>query len=102
MTLDTNCSYIFEASCDASIKSYFSINYLADNDDWYLDHSLCKKILTKEVNFYNYYTSMEDLRGSEENSLYPPRFVIHVTKKYKCTTDLDTDIIVTLYDHERV
>ena len=98
MTLDTDNSYIFEASCDASSESYFSINYLADNDGWYLDHSLSKKVLTKEVNFYNYYTSVEDLRASEENSLYPPRFVLHVIKKYKCTTDLDTDIMVTLYN----
>ena len=101
MILDTDCSYVFEASCDASSENYFSFNYIANMDGWYLDNSLSKKILTKEVNFYNYYKSVDELRASEENSLYPPRFVFHVTKKYKCTTDLDTDIMVTLYNHEK-
>ena len=102
LMLDTDCSYIFEASCDASSGSYFSLKYSANMDGWYLDHSLTKKILTKEVNFYNYYTSREDLQGNEESLLYPPRFVVHVTKKTKCTTDLDTDIMVTLYNDDKV
>ena len=101
LMLDTDCNYIFEASCDVHSESYFSLNYTlnytVNMDGWYLDHSLTKKILTKEVNFYNYYTSREDLRANEESLLYPPRFVVHVTKKTKCTTDLDTDIMVTLY-----
>ena len=100
LILDEGCSYIFEASCHANSKGYFSFNYIQNLDGWFLSHSLSRKILTKEINFYNCYANAENLHASEENLLYPPRFVIHVVKKFGCSRDLDTDIMVMLYNHE--
>ena len=100
LILDNDCNYIFEASCDASSESYFSFNYIKNLDGWYLNHSLSRKIQTKEINFYNHYTNAEDLHDSEVHSLYPPRFIFHVVKKFGCTSDLDTGIMITLYNED--
>ena len=98
LILNEDGDHTFEASCDPSSKSYFSFNYIQNLDGWVLSHSLSRKILTKEINFYNHYKSEKDLCASEENSLYPPRFVFHVKKISDCTSDLDTDIMITLTD----
>lgn len=43
---------------------------------------------------------MEDLKANEENFLFPPRFVLKVTKESECNADLNTSIIVTLCKNE--
>ena len=100
LILDTSGSYIFEASCNESIGSYFTLQYDNSINDWQMDHSLTRKILTKKVNFYNDYTNKEDLQASEEDSLFPPRFIVNVIKKTGCTNDLNTNIIIALYNNE--
>ena len=100
LILDNDYSYVFKASCDVNSKSYFSFNYVKNLDGWYLNHSLSKKIQTKEIYFYNHYTNAKDLHASEEYSLYPPRFIFHVVKKFGCTSDLDTYIMITLYNED--
>ena len=92
--------YIFETACHRSSGSYFFLEYETFND-WGIDNSLSEKIPTKKVNCHNYnYTSSEDLRRSEEDSLFPPRFIVNAVKSSKCTTDLNTNITVSLYDDE--
>ena len=98
MILDDDCSHIFEASCDANSKGYFRFDYIKNLNGWFLSHSMSEKIQTRKINFYNNCTDEEDLRTCEEHSLYPPRFVFHVKKTPECTSDLDTDIKITLTD----
>ena len=100
MVLDHKCSYIFEAPCDKSSTHFFTLTYHQDIDGWSLRHCRSKKIETKQVNFYNYYKSMEELKTIEDCSLFPQRFVINVTKKSECNTDLNTEIMITLYRNE--
>ena len=96
---EVGCSYIFEASCDTSSGNYFFLEY-GNTDGWHIDHSLSKKIPTKKVNFYNNYKRSEDLQASEEDSSFPPRFIIEVSKISECNTDLNTNITVSLHDNE--
>ena len=100
MVLGFGCGYIFEASCEESSGAYFSLGYDDKIDGWDIDHSLSKKILAKRVNFYNYYTNAAELEASEEGSLFPPRFVVNVVKNSKCTTNLNTNITVSLHNNE--
>ena len=97
MMLDTNSSYSFEAASDKDASSYFALNYVQNSDGWCVDHSRSTEIRTKEVNFYNFYKDVEDLLAHEENALFPPRFILNVVKKSKCTTDLNASIMITLY-----
>ena len=89
---------MFEASSDKTSSSYFTLNYDKDIDGWSIDHSRSTAIKTSEVNFYNFYTNVEDLKASEEASLFPPRFVINVTKNIEYNRDLDINILITLCD----
>ena len=95
--------YSFEAACHKSSTRYFFLEYETING-WDIDNFLSKKIPTKKVNFHNYYNyeNSEDLQRSEEDSLFPPCFIINVVKSSKCTTDLNTDIIVSLYDEGKL
>ena len=95
--------YSFEAACHKSSASYLFLEYETING-WDTDNFLSKKIPTKTVNFHNYYNyeNSEDLWRSEEDLLFPPRFIINVVKSSKCTTDLNTDIIVSLYDEGKL
>ena len=61
----------FEISCDKSSTSYFTLNYNNDFDGWKIEHSKSRDIRAYEINFYNYYASMEALKESGENFLYP-------------------------------
>jgi len=103
MILDDSCNHIFEVSCDKSSKSYFALKYDQHVDGWCVDHSRSTEIETKQVNFLNYYTSKEELEASEENSLFPPRFIVNVAKQLQpeCTTNLDIKLMVTLCNKER-
>ena len=94
MILDASCS--FEASCDKSSTSYFTLNYNNDFDGWKIEHSKSRKIKAYEINFYNYYASMEALKESGGNSLSPPHLIINVVKKPECTKDLNTAINISL------
>ena len=96
MVLDHKCSYNFEISCEESSTSYFTLVYHQDVNGWHLKHSRSTRITTKNINFYNCYESMEDLRANEEISLFPQRFIVNVTKESDCNMDLDTSIVVTL------
>ena len=91
-------SHIFEASCDRSSTSYFTVHF-NQTVGWDLQKSL-SEILTKKVNFYNYYTSVAALKANEESLSFPPRFIIHVVQEAECTKDLNTNITVTLYEEE--
>ena len=97
MILDNKSSHYFEASCDKSSTDYFVLSYDEEVSDWYLSHSRSTEIETKSINFYNYYTDTEELRANEFISLFPPRFIINVTKKPNCNTELRTSIMVTLH-----
>lgn len=96
MKLD--CSHTFEASCsvDKSNASCFMLSYEHSIKGWRVDHSRSTEILTRDMNNYFDYTDVEELLTYEENSLFPPRFIINVAKKRKCNVDLDTYITVTL------
>ena len=51
------------------------------------------------MNFHNYnFKKSEDLRRSEEDAMFPPRFKVEVVKSSKCTTNLNANITVSLYD----
>ena len=97
MILDTDCTSTFEASTDENSRSYFALSYGQTSEDWCVGHLRFQEISTKEVNFYNYYTNMCDLKANEENSQFPPRFIIDVLKNSDCKTDLNTSIAVTLH-----
>ena len=100
MILDKKGSYNFEASCEKSSTDYFTLSYDENISDWCLSHFRSKVIETKSINFYNYYTNTKDLEANENVSLFPPRFVVNVTKKPNINTDLSTNIKVTLYKAE--
>ena len=97
MIMDMKCNYSFEASCDKNSEDHLTLLYVK-NSDWDLSHSRSDKIQTKSINFHNYYTNGKDLEASEDASLFPPRFIVNVTKKANCNTDLSTNIMVTLYN----
>ena len=67
---------------------------------WCLSHSRSTEIKTKCINFYNYYTDTKELRANELISLFPPRFIVNVTKKPICNTHLSTKIMVILHKAE--
>ena len=96
LILDGECS--FEASTHIHSTSYFSLSHMLKKDGWSLDHFPFSEIPTSEVNFYNFYANMGDLMRSEENSQFPPRFIVNVARDYnsKCCMHLDTDIKITL------
>ena len=96
MILDQKCSYIFEISCEESSTDYFTLFYHQNINGWHLEHSRSTQIKTKNINFYNCYVNMEELRANEEISLFPQRFIVNVTKESDCNMDLDTSIEVTL------
>ena len=102
MILDSRQSYIFEAPSDKTSVSYFTLTYTKEIDGWSINNLRSTTIKVKEVNFYNCYTNGEELRASEEASLFPPRFIINVTKKIECNTNLDTNIDITLCDDIQV
>ena len=102
MVLDRKNSYIFEAPCDKSSTTYFALSYHQDINGWDVRHSRSTEIDTKEINFYNYYTDKEELKASEENGLFPHRFIVNVTKKSDCNTDLDTAIMITLHNKKEI
>ena len=100
MILDRKCSHTFEASYDKNSTSCFALTYHEDVNGWHMEHYRSKKINTKEINFYNYYTDMEELKANEDNSLFPQRFVVYVNKS-ESNTGLDTKLMVTLRNGER-
>ena len=95
-----DASFKFEALCDQSNASFFTVDYSENIKNWTMKHTLTKKIYIEKVNFYNHYTDMEDLKANEECQLFPPNFILNVVKDPECTTTLNTDIIVTLYNIE--
>ena len=100
MILDMKCSYNFEASCDKSSTDYFTLSYDENINSWCLSHSRSTEIKTKRINFYNWYTSEENLKANELISLFPPRFVVNVTNESNCNTGLSTKIMVILHKAE--
>ena len=100
MVLDHTCSCNFEAACDKNSTSYFTLTYPEDVNGWDLKCSRFKNIKTKDINFYNNYQDSEHLKTNEDNSLFPERFVVNVTKNPGCNAELNTDIIVTLHENE--
>ena len=100
MVLDHKCSYNFEAACDKNSTSYFNLTYNNDINGWDVKHNRSKTMETKKINFYNYYTDKEHLKRNEDSSLFPERFIVSVTKKPECNTDLSTEIMITLHKNE--
>ena len=88
----------FEASTHIHSTSYFSLSHMLKKDGWSLYHFPFSEILTSAVNFYNFYANMGDLMRSEENSQFPPCFIVNVARDYnsKCCMRLDADIKITL------
>ena len=97
MELDHKCNHIFEAPCGISSTNLLTLTYHQDFDGWDVKHCRSKQIKTKEINFYNYYKTMKELKTIEDNSLFPPRFIVNVKKKSGCNTDLNTEMMITLY-----
>ena len=93
-------SFSFEASCDKSSASFLTVDYSENIKYWTMKHTLTKKIYTEKVNFYNHYTKMEELEAKEECQLFPPRFILNIVKDPECTTFLNADITVTMYNIE--
>ena len=102
MELDHTCSCNFTAACDKNSQNYFTLTYPEDVNGWDLKRSRFKNIETKDINFYNNYTDEEHLKRNEDNSLFPERFIVNVTKNYGCNTDLNIEIKVTLYKKEKM
>ena len=100
MVEEDNCKHIFEAPCDKSSTKFFALVYCHDFDGWDVKHCRSEKIKTKEINFYNYYKTMEELKTIEDNSLFPPHFIITVAKKSECNADLNTEIKIALHENE--
>ena len=85
--LDTACS--FDVSCDATSESQFKVRYNSENiNGWTVKHSLTTVIKTEKIKFFNHYTDMEDLEMNEECNLFPPRFILNITKGPNCNTNL--------------
>ena len=103
-SMELDCSHNFEASCsvDERNASYFVLSYKHNIEGWHVDHSRSTEILTMDMNIYFDFTNVEDLLTFEESrryiTLFPPRYIINVTKKPNCNTDLNTKIIVTFYN----
>ena len=103
-SMELDSSHNFEASCsvDERNASYFVLSYKHNIEGWHVDHSRSTEILTKDMNIYFDFTNVEDLLTFEESrrfiTLFPPRYIINVTKKPNCNTDLNTKIIVTFYN----
>ena len=95
-------SYIFETSCDKCSTNCFTLNYSDNFDGWDIDHSNSKEIETREINFYNYYKNTADLKESEENALFPPRFIVNVIRKSDCTKELITKIQISLCEEGKL
>ena len=100
MELDSKCSSNFEAACDENSTIYLTLTYPEDVNGWNVKYSRSEIIETKEINFYNNYTDKEHLKRNEDNSLFPERFIVNVTKKSGCNLELNTDIIVTLHKNK--
>ena len=96
LVLDKKCSCNIEVCCTKDSTSYFELSYHNEIDDWCMNHSRLDKIKTKEINFYNYYTDAEGLKAHENMSLFPPRFIVNVTRNPECNKDLDTNIMINL------
>ena len=94
MILDTSC--VFEASSDKDSTSYFGLKYDRYVEGWCVDHLRSIEVQTKDINFFNLYTNVEDLFAHEENALFPPRFIINVIKQPEYTADLNINIEVSL------
>ena len=101
MVLDHKCNHIFEATCDKSSTSFFTLTYHQNFDGWDVKHCRSKKVKTKEINFYNYYKTMKELKTIEDHSLFPQCFIVSVKKKSGCNTDLNTEIMITLHENEK-
>ena len=98
LILNINHCFVFKASSDKTSSSYLTLNYDKDIVGWSIDHSRSTAIKTSEVNFYNICTKVEELRASEEASLFPPCFIINLTKKIEYNRDLGIHILITLRD----
>ena len=102
MMIDTNCSELFDASCDKNSTSFFTLEYDDDINGWHIDHSRAKDLVieTKKINFYNDYADKEELHSLEELSFFPPRFILNIKNvEHQRTTDLYTKFTVTLYNN---
>ena len=99
-SLVLDACFMFKASCDETSASYFAIEYSETLISWTIKHSLQTEINTEMVNFYNHFKKMEDLKANEECQLFPPRFILDVVKDPECTTNLNTNITVKLYNTE--
>ena len=100
MVLDS--SHIIVASYGSiDAESYLMLDYVKPNfTGWYLGHSKSSKLYVREVNFWDCYNSIEQLKLAEEMSMFPPRFIINVARGSNCTMDLHTNISVTLIEKE--
>ena len=98
MIVDEDNSFVFETPHKIS-ESYVLLGYEQNNNGWQVHHSGPEIIDVKSVNFHEYYKEPEQLRHSEEMSLFPPRFIVNI-KKDNCNhiKTLDSNITVTLYN----
>ena len=97
MVLDLH--YVFEAATDEYSSSYIALKYVQSGDGWCINHSRSMEIQTKIINFYNLYTDVEELLAHEEMGLFPPRFILNVVKVSKYSTNLVTDLDITVILH---
>ena len=100
MILDTDCSCYFDAASDKSSTGYFALNYDQCDDGWVMNHFRFDRIPTKDINFYNNYKNIEDLKAIEEIELFPPRFILEVERKPNCTNNLNRKIRTALFKAE--
>lgn len=83
------------------------MNYPEKVDGWNISHELSKENEAKRVNFYNYYKNKGyvQLQANEQNKLFPPRFTVWIQNpglEHVCSTDLDANITITLYDRVKI
>ena len=102
MTRQTYTSYINLVVREfiRNINPFFALNYDQCDDGWNVNHVRFEKILTEDINFYNYYVNMENLKVIEEIGVFPPRFILEVEKKPNCTDNLDRKIRTVLFKAE--
>ena len=86
------------ASTDKNSTNFLALKYHRSVHGWCIRHNGSPEIKTNEIYCRNSYKDADTLRISEEQMLFPPRFILEVTAESACGTNLNTDIQVALYN----
>ena len=88
------------ASTDKNSTKFLALKYHRSVHGWCIRHNGSPEIKTNEIYCRNSYKDADTLRKSEEQMLFPPRFILEVTAESACSANLNTDIQVALYNNK--